>query len=204
MASRLKLNQSQKQRLHAVAVALNFLKPRDRGLWKVYDRAVLGGTFKVSPSLHSARTLRVRQHLTVRMQSRAFLLVYMEKICLTCSVGFSAKRGWQKFCTAKCRNNSPTKKLVTQAFQQSRRTLIDKIKVERGCSICGYKAHAAALDFNHIIGDKNFSISQDPKVALHKLLGEINKCEILCANCHRVHTYEHRHWQTKRKLKAAV
>jgi hypothetical protein len=34
MASRLKLNQSQKQRLHAVAVALNFLKPRDRGLWK--------------------------------------------------------------------------------------------------------------------------------------------------------------------------
>ena len=44
----------------------------------MYDRAVLGGTFKVSPSLHSARTLRVRQHLTVRMQSRAFLLVYME------------------------------------------------------------------------------------------------------------------------------
>lgn len=39
---------------------------------------MLGGTFKVSPSLHSARTLRVRQHLTVRMQSRAFLLVYME------------------------------------------------------------------------------------------------------------------------------
>jgi len=58
--------------------SVTFLKPRDRGLLKVYDRAVLGGTFKVSPSLHSARTLRVRQHLTVRMQSRAFLLVYME------------------------------------------------------------------------------------------------------------------------------
>jgi len=43
-----------------------------------YNTSVLGGTFKVSPSLHSARTLRVRQHLTVRMQSRAFLLVYME------------------------------------------------------------------------------------------------------------------------------
>jgi len=39
---------------------------------------VLGGTFKVSPSLHSARILRVRQHLTVRMQSRAFLLACME------------------------------------------------------------------------------------------------------------------------------
>ncbi len=170
----------------------------------MYDRAVLGGTFKVSPSLHSARTLRVRQHLTVRMQSRAFLLVYMEKICLTCGVVFTAQLSWQKFCTAKCRNNSPAKKLVTQAFQQSRRAFIDKIKVERGCSICGYNAHPAALDFNHIVGDKNFSISQDSKIALHKLLGEIDKCEILCANCHRVHTYEHRHWQTKRKSKVAA
>ena len=180
------------------------MKLQDKKLWKVYDTAVLGGTFKVSPSLHSARTLRVRQHLTVRMQSRAFLSAYMEKTCLTCNLGFNAKRGWQKFCTAKCRNNSPAKKLVTQAFQQSRRALIDKIKVERGCSICGYNAHAAALDFNHITGDKKFSISQDSKVALHKLLGEINKCEILCANCHRVHTYEHRHWQTKRKSKVAA
>ncbi len=35
---------------------------------------VLGGTFKVSPVLHSARTLRVRQRPRARMQSRAFYL----------------------------------------------------------------------------------------------------------------------------------
>jgi hypothetical protein len=40
-----------------------------------YNMPVLGGTFKVSPSLHSARTLRVRQRLPARMQSRAFCLV---------------------------------------------------------------------------------------------------------------------------------
>ena len=39
-----------------------------------YTMFVLGGTFKVSPSLHSARALRVRQRLTARMQSRAFCL----------------------------------------------------------------------------------------------------------------------------------
>jgi len=39
-----------------------------------YTMFVLGGTFKVSPSLHSARTLRVRQRLPARMQSRAFCL----------------------------------------------------------------------------------------------------------------------------------
>ena len=39
-----------------------------------YTMFVLGGTFKVSPSLHSARALRVRQRLPARMQSRAFCL----------------------------------------------------------------------------------------------------------------------------------
>ena len=39
-----------------------------------YTMPVLGGTFKVSPVLHSARTLRVRQRPRARMQSRAFYL----------------------------------------------------------------------------------------------------------------------------------
>lgn len=125
----------------------------------------------------------------------------MEINCPTCAVLFTPARAWQKFCAPKCRHNSPSKKLVTQAFQQSRRDLINKIKTERGCAVCGYNTHAAALDFNHICGNKLFSISQDPKVAMHKLLAEIDKCEILCANCHRVHTYENKHWHTKRKVR---
>ena len=52
--------------------------PRDRRHWKGYNNFVLGGAFKVSPDLHSARILRVRQHLTVRMQIRVFCLVPME------------------------------------------------------------------------------------------------------------------------------
>ena len=89
-------------------------------------------------------------------------------------------------------------------FQNARRALLSKIKIERGCVVCGYNSHFAALDFNHIRGDKIFSISQDPKVAMHKLLAEIDKCEILCANCHRVHTYENRHWITKRKAQVSA
>jgi len=85
-----------------------------------------------------------------------------------------------------------------------RRDLINKIKLDRGCAECGYAAHSAALDFNHVRGDKTFSISQDPKIAMHKLLSEIDKCEILCANCHRVHTYENKHWRTKRKVQVRV
>jgi hypothetical protein len=128
----------------------------------------------------------------------------MEINCPTCSAVFEPARSWQKFCTPRCRNNSPAKKLVTQAFQQTRRDLVNKIKVDRGCSVCGYNAHPAALDFNHIHGDKAFSVSQDLKVAMHKLLSEIDKCEVLCANCHRVHTYENKHWHTKRKVQVGI
>lgn len=125
----------------------------------------------------------------------------MNKSCLTCKASFEAARDWQKYCSAKCRTNAPSKKVRTQEFQQSRRALIDRIKLESGCVRCGFKAHAAALDFNHARGVKVFNVSQDPKVALYRLLEEIAKCDVLCANCHRIHTYENRHWHTKRKLK---
>ena len=128
----------------------------------------------------------------------------MEKICPTCIASFTPNRPWQKFCAPKCCHNSPDKKLTTQKFQQSRRDLINKIKTDRGCAKCGYNTHPAALDFNHVHGEKSFGVGQDPKVAMHKLLEEIAKCEILCANCHRVHTAKNRHWQTKRKEHGGV
>jgi hypothetical protein len=119
--------------------------------------------------------------------------------CPTCKKQFVKSRPWSKFCAPKCRSNSPDKKLTTQKFQQSRRDWLNKIKTDRGCAVCGYNAHPSALDFNHVRGEKSFGVSQDPKTAMHKLLKEIDKCEILCANCHRIHTYENRHWRTKRK-----
>lgn len=124
----------------------------------------------------------------------------MQVSCLTCAAMFVSSRQWQKYCCPKCRHNAPDKKLVTQKFQQSRKDLINKIKTDRGCAKCGYNAHSAALDFNHIHGKKLLAIGQDPKAAWHKLMEEINKCEVLCANCHRIHTYENRHWHTKRKV----
>lgn len=132
-------------------------------------------------------------------QELGHLLREYSSACVTCAELFEPSRAWQKYCSPKCRHNAPDKKVRTQEFQQSRRDIINRIKMDRGCARCGYNIHAAALDFNHIQGSKNFSISQDPKVALKKLLDEIAKCEILCANCHRVHTYENRHWHTKRK-----
>lgn len=71
-----------------------------------------------------------------------------------------------------------------------RRLLIDKIKLDSGCSLCGYNAHAVALDFDHLNPkEKEFTIGTK---YCHKpwieILKEIQKCRVLCANCHRVET----------------
>jgi hypothetical protein len=61
------------------------------------------------------------------------------------------------------------------------------IKLEKGCSRCGYKLHPAALEFHHV-EDKKYNISRSVRVGVSReaLDKEIKKCIILCANCHRV------------------
>jgi 5-methylcytosine-specific restriction endonuclease McrA len=73
---------------------------------------------------------------------------------------------------------------------KERRELIDSIKLSKGCLYCGYKAHAVALDFDHLDPTiKEFNISQNYITApLKNLIKEIKKCQVLCANCHRVKT----------------
>ena len=72
-----------------------------------------------------------------------------------------------------------------------RRELLDKIKLEKGCKECGYKEHPVALDFDHINPEtKEFTIGTCyTSVSLKRLHKEIKKCQILCANCHRIKTH---------------
>jgi len=71
-----------------------------------------------------------------------------------------------------------------------RRKLIDNIKLSSGCLHCGYNSHAVALDFDHLNpSEKSFNISKHfITTPIKKLMKEINKCQVLCANCHRVKT----------------
>ncbi len=74
--------------------------------------------------------------------------------------------------------------------RQDRRNWFTEIKSEMKCNRCGF-SHTAALDFHHKDpGEKEFKISDIRHGSKEKILKEINKCEILCANCHRVHHYK--------------
>ena len=54
------------------------------------------------------------------------------------------------------------------------------------CVKCGYDKHVAALDFHHVRGKKEFNISGTSLVyPWKKVKKELDKCDLLCANCHR-------------------
>lgn len=77
---------------------------------------------------------------------------------------------------------------------QERRRWLDNIKMKSGCNICGYNKAPEALQFDHINpSDKEFVISQDMKVAKRRVIAEIAKCRILCANCHAIETKRQGH-----------
>lgn len=74
---------------------------------------------------------------------------------------------------------------ATKAMQ-----LMSQIKLERGCSDCGYKEHAVALDFDHRDPEtKIANVSAMRQASKKTLLAEIEKCDVVCANCHRVRTW---------------
>ena len=67
---------------------------------------------------------------------------------------------------------------------------INNIKIEKGCGHCGYDENPIALDFHHLdklLKEKNVSSYWRTSWAqFKKIEHEIKKCEVLCANCHRI------------------
>ena len=67
--------------------------------------------------------------------------------------------------------------------------LIANYKLSCGCADCGYAEHACALDFDHLPEyKKKFTISDELHRSVRQIQEEMAKCEVVCANCHRVRT----------------
>ena len=65
------------------------------------------------------------------------------------------------------------------------RSWVTEYKLQRGCSICGYKKCAQALVFHHKNPkEKDFNIGQFKTYSRKRVMAEINKCVLICQNCH--------------------
>ena len=57
------------------------------------------------------------------------------------------------------------------------------------CVDCGGRFPPEAMDFDHLPGEtKAFELSRAHRHPWDKVLAEAAKCELVCANCHRVRT----------------
>lgn len=79
-------------------------------------------------------------------------------------------------------------------LREKNTAIIEEIKSKLSCIRCG-ENHIACLDFHHRNPEeKEFPISTKAQDATdwEVILKEIEKCDVLCANCHRKHHYEER------------
>ncbi len=60
-------------------------------------------------------------------------------------------------------------------------------KMLHPCLECG-NPDPRVLDFDHVRGKKKFQLQQAKNKPLLKILEEIQKCDVVCANCHRLRT----------------
>jgi hypothetical protein len=101
------------------------------------------------------------------------------KICKN-EVSTTQKTKTKKFCSIKCKN----KQFVTK-----RRRKVKVLAVQHlggKCQMCGYDKCIGALEFHHKNpGEKDFQISSGRTISLQKILAEVDKCMLLCSNCHR-------------------
>ena len=111
---------------------------------------------------------------------------------MNCKVCQTQLQGRQtKFCSITCKN-----KFFGASRIQLERGVDVKIRlVEQkggGCQLCGYNKNYAALCFHHRDpSTKKFSIDMNAFAnrSACSIQSEIDKCDLLCSNCHMEHHY---------------
>lgn len=86
-----------------------------------------------------------------------------------------------------------SQQLSTNKIKLRNRRIVLEYLQEHPCIDCG-NTDIRVLEFDHVRGDKIDSVSVGVKDSwsVNKLIQEINKCEIRCANCHKIVTDERR------------
>lgn len=130
------------------------------------------------------------------------------KTCLKCKVSlpldaFAKNKtkpdGLQGMCRS-CRKVWYDNYYRTSPKEKARLTRNRRSKVERfrelirekksvPCTDCGNTFPYYVMDFDHL-EDKSFTISKAANLhSLERVAEEINKCEVVCSNCHRERTH---------------
>lgn len=112
--------------------------------------------------------------------------------CKKCNNEFTRTSNSQLYCSDFCRNENrrlnPDRKSyqVEYVSERRRETKAKAIEYLGGaCSVCGYDKCQGAMDFHHKDpSEKDINIAANHR-SWNKIKQELDKCILVCSNCHR-------------------
>lgn len=89
--------------------------------------------------------------------------------------------------------NKERRAALNQEIRTRNYAYVNSLKDNAECVDCGARYPYYVMDFDHL-GDKEYNVSDMCRnmFSMDKLKAEIAKCEIVCANCHRIRTHTRR------------
>jgi len=109
----------------------------------------------------------------------------------------SSNRGYQRYCRVCARayekvwriNNKDKTAVIAKKHRQKASEYVRQIKDNAQCMDCKVRYPYYVMDFDHL-RDKRFSLAHRKDNHISRIKEEIAKCELVCANCHRIRTWK--------------
>ena len=93
---------------------------------------------------------------------------------------------------AKWKSENKERRLaVKKAHYERARKRLNELK-SKPCHDCGQTFQPECMDFDHVRGEKLMGVGLLVAGRIERLETEIAKCDLVCANCHRIRTYNNR------------
>ena len=116
-------------------------------------------------------------------------------VCESCS---AIKTRWEAATPEERERERGQSRRASAKYRGRIRAIIAEAK-NQPCSDCGGRFPTCVMDQDHVRGEKKFKVSEAVQRAygltLDRVRTEIAKCDVVCANCHRVRTESS--WQAR-------
>jgi len=80
-----------------------------------------------------------------------------------------------------------SRRQATKKCAEAKREIIQAVK-SQPCHDCRRRYPYWVMDLDHVRGVKGFNLGIGANRSIHRLLVELEKCDVVCANCHRMRT----------------
>jgi hypothetical protein len=90
------------------------------------------------------------------------------------------------------RANKAKRQAKVRADRQAHVRWMDSLKEGKRCADCGRIYPPYVMEWDHLPGFEKTLVLADTRRAAHarkRILAELEKCELVCANCHRERTF---------------